>query len=194
MEAIAHSDKVLVRQMLPEEDGDHAACAQAWETWYATVGAASVLAFVRVENNSAEPDADIVQEAMVTAYTEMQRGRYEMRAGIPLTAYVKGIARNKIREARRRMRRTVPLDDVPEHEAKSHEQPEGVVERHERREALLAGLEALPTLRKRVLAAYLQGQSTAEIAAALGISEALVRQHKHRGLRALQLRLARAAG
>ncbi len=194
MEATAHSDKVLVRKMLPGEDGDHAACARAWETWYATVGAASVLAFVRVENNSAEPDADIVQEAMVTAYTEMQRGRYEMRAGIPLTAYVKGIARNKIREARRRMRRTVPLDDVPEHEAKRHEQPEGVVERHERREALLAGLEALPTQRKRVLAAYLQGQSTAEIAAALGISEALVRQHKHRGLRALQLKLARPAG
>ena len=68
------------------------------------IGAAAVLKFIRLNNYTRELDEDIFQEAMLTAYLEVERGHYIPREGIPFTAYVKGIARNKIREARRRER------------------------------------------------------------------------------------------
>ena len=53
----------------------------------------------------------------MTAYAEVERGRYQPRDGIPFAAYVKGIAHNKIREARRRCRRYILVEDVAEHAA-----------------------------------------------------------------------------
>jgi hypothetical protein len=102
----------LVERLLPHVNADPADRATAWAEWYATVGAPSVLAFVRVQNDTSAPDDDILQDAIVTAYEEVERGRYEPRAGIPFTAYVKGIARNKIREARRRTCASRPSRDA----------------------------------------------------------------------------------
>jgi RNA polymerase sigma factor (sigma-70 family) len=156
------------------------------------MGEASVLAFVRAKNNTLEPDMDILQEAMATAYVEVERGRYQPRVGVPLTAYVKGIAHNKIREARRRSWRFVPLDDAPEYIVSqppygpSIGRPEEIVERREQHACLRIGLSRLTPCRRRVLEGYLQGRSTAEIARVLGMSEASVRQHKSRGLRSLR--------
>jgi len=143
------------------------------------------MAFIRAQNNTPELDADILQEAVITAYAEVERGRYEPRDGIPFAAYVKGIARNKIREARRRARRLVPLNDVTEFED-DRPQLEIVVERHEQRDSLRTGLSELSPDRRQVLEGYLKGHSTAEIAQALGMSEESVRQHKSRGLRSLR--------
>jgi DNA-directed RNA polymerase specialized sigma24 family protein len=47
-------------------------------------------------------------------------------------------------------------------------------------------LSQLSAQRRQVLERYLVGDSPAEIADRLEMSEALVRQHKHRGLRRLQ--------
>jgi RNA polymerase sigma-70 factor (ECF subfamily) len=186
------SDEALVKRLLPSanpdpENPDPEDRAHAWAEWHARLGGPAVLKFIRTTNNTAEPDEDILQDAMLTAYVEVERGHYEHRAGIPFTAYVKGIARNKIREARRRSRRWAPLDEVVYAPADAAPRAlEHTLEGREARQALQRGLELLPPQRRQVLQRYLAGDSPAEIARQLAITEALVRQHKHRGLRRLQ--------
>jgi RNA polymerase sigma factor (sigma-70 family) len=186
------SDRALVQRLLPSRNDDPRDRAAAWSEWYVQIGEASVLAFVRAKNDTPEPDVDILQEAMVTAYIEVERGRYEPRVGIPFAAYVKGIAHNKIREARRRSWRYVFIEDVPTSLAesflldKSDTRPERIVERREERAFLHDGMSRLTPCRRQVLEGYLQGRSTTEIAETLGISEDAVRQHKSRGLRSLR--------
>jgi RNA polymerase sigma factor (sigma-70 family) len=144
------------------------------------------LAFIKSQNDTSELDMDIFQEAMLTAFVEVERGRYRPHLNVPFAAYVKGIARNKIREARRRTRRFVPLEDTTQYELESDEQLEAVVEQQEQQDTLQASLAKLTQSRRQVLEGYLQGNSTAEIALTLGITEELVRQHKSRGLRRLR--------
>ena len=186
------SDRALVQRLLPSRNNDPQDRAAAWSEWYVQMGEASVLAFVRAKNDTPELDVDILQEAMATAYTEVERGRYEPRMGIPFAAYVKGIAHNKIREARRRSWRYVLLEDVSAfltHRSlldSSDMRPDRIVERREERAFLHDGMSRLTPCRRQVLEGYLQGLSTAEIAKALGMSEDTVRQHKCRGLRNLR--------
>ncbi|HNT73390.1 MAG TPA: sigma-70 family RNA polymerase sigma factor [Anaerolineae bacterium] len=187
METRHKSNEVLVERLLPHANADPADRATAWEEWYATVGAPSVLAFVRVQNDTSAPDDDILQDAIVTAYEEVERGRYEPRAGIPFTAYVKGIARNKIREARRRTWRFTSIEETPPFLLESSAPHlERAVEQHEQLTLLRAGLAQLPGLRRQVLLGYLDGHSTEEIAATLNMTEEAVRQHKSRALRSLR--------
>jgi RNA polymerase sigma factor (sigma-70 family) len=156
------SNKVLIDRLLPSTNRDPQDRAIAWEEWYANGGRSSVMAFVRAKNNTREPDADILQEAVITAYTEVERGR----------------------------RRIVPLDDASEFED-DRPQMETVIERHEQQRSLHSGLSKLTPGRRRVLEGYLDGHTTAEIAQALGMSEESVRQHKCRGLRSLRRSLRR---
>jgi RNA polymerase sigma factor (sigma-70 family) len=190
MMAQPESDEVLVKRLLPSANPDPEDRAHAWAEWHARIGGEAVLKFIRAKNGTAEPDEDILQDAMMTAYLEVERGRYEHRAGIPFTAYVKGIARNKIREARRRAQRQrcwQNLDEIGQLPADSLlRQVESLLEGAERRRALQQGLSQLSAQRRQVLERYLVGDSPAEIADRLEMSEALVRQHKHRGLRRLQ--------
>ena len=188
------SDRTLVERLLPSRNKNPQDRADAWDEWVAQIGERAVLGFVRAKNDTTEPDMDIVQEAMTIAYVEVERGRYEPRVGIPFAAYVKGIARNKIREARRRCRRYVLVEDVSEHvDTRALRQghgggarPEAVVVRREESASLRAGLSRLTPCRRQVLEGYLGGRSTTEIAHTLGMSEAAVRQHKSRGLRSLR--------
>jgi len=130
---------------------------------------------------------DILQEAMLIAYLEVERGRYEPRPGVPFTAYVKGIARNKIREVRRRRRRWLPLAEVAEWRlVDATADVEACLDRREEATWLRVFVARLPQLRRQVLERYLRGQTTTEIAHALEMSEASVRQHKSRGLRSLR--------
>jgi RNA polymerase sigma factor (sigma-70 family) len=146
--------------------------------------------YVRARNNTREADDDIVQDALLAAYLGVESGRYQPQEGVPFVAYVVGIARNKIREARRRERHQVDLDEDREEYAPRavtfQRQPEHDLERREQRDQLRSGLSRLPAARRSVLEHYLSGASTDEIARRLLMSEALVRQHKCRGLRALQ--------
>jgi RNA polymerase sigma factor (sigma-70 family) len=185
------SNDVLVERLLPHTNGDPADRAAAWEEWYVNTGAASVLAFVRKQNDTPELDADILQEAIAIAYVEVERGRYEPRTDIPFAAYVKGIARNKIREARRRTWRLTSIEDIPQSLLES-DAPllEHTVERQEQLARLRSDLSKLPPCRRRVLQCYLQGQSTVEIARTLGMSTDAVRQHKCRALRSLRQMIA----
>jgi RNA polymerase sigma factor (sigma-70 family) len=187
VKARPESDEILVQRLLPRTNSDPQDRATAWGEWYVRQGKPYVLAFIRAKNDTTEPDMDILHEAMMTAYAQVERGRYKARAGVPFAAYVKGIAQNKIREARRRARRFISLQDLPEYLAASDQlQVEFVVERHEQQSFLRTGLSGLSQRRRRVLEGYLGGHSTSEIAHALGMSEELVRQHKSRGLRVLR--------
>jgi RNA polymerase sigma factor (sigma-70 family) len=181
------SDEALVRRFLPGLNPDREDRARAWAEWQLSVGETAVLKFIRIKNNTSEPDEDILQEAMLTAYLEVERGNYESRAGVPFTAYVKGIARNKIRAARRRDKRWTSLEEIGNLAVDAAQrQLESAVERREQHERLHLGLGDLPPQRRQVIERFLFGESTTEIAAGLAITKDLVRQHKSRGLRALR--------
>ena len=187
MKVRPESDETLVMRLLPDVNRDPDDRAMAWQEWYASVGEMSVLGFIKAKNDSPEPDGDIFQEAMLTAFVEVERGRYKPYRGVPFTAYVKGIAWNKIREARRRLRRLIPIEETPSCWLESDEsQLEIRLELQEQGDALQASLAQLSRGRQQVLEGYLNGESTHEIAQALGMTEALVRQHKSRGLRSLR--------
>ncbi len=184
------SDEALIRRMIPASNPDRQDRARAWSEWQESPGALALARFVRARNSTREADDDIVQDALLTAYLGVESGRYQPHEGVPFAAYVIGIARNKIREARRRDRRQTGLDDDredigPRPEGAPQRQPERDLEQREQRDLLRGGLSRLPAARRAVLERYLSGASTDEIAEQMSISEALVRQHKCRGLRAL---------
>lgn len=180
------SDEALIDRLLPTKNPSLEDRARAWAEWHLRRGGQAVLSYIRASNNTAEAHEDILQDAMMTAYVEVERGHYEHRAGIPFTAYVKGIARNKIREARRRHRNWEPLEEVSHLRAEPARELETVYDRREERHALRRGLAQLPDRRRQVLEGILGGESLAEIARRLEMTEENVRQHKHRGLRRLQ--------
>lgn len=195
MDARPKSNEALERKLLPSMIPDRDERARAWTEWHVSVGKMSLLKFIRTHNTTNEPDEDILQEAMLTAYIEVERGRYQPREGVPFTAYVKGIARNKLCEARRRGRVWLTLDDgVAEPLTGDRlERPlESAVERREQDRLLARGLAMLPAEKRQVLERYLCGESTGEIAASMAITEDLVRQYKCRGLRQLRQRCASA--
>ncbi|HNB52222.1 MAG TPA: sigma-70 family RNA polymerase sigma factor [Anaerolineales bacterium] len=183
------TEETLIRRLLPVSNPCERDRAYAWEAWQEDGGASALRRFIRMQNNTVESDEDIFQEAVATAYQEVERGRYQPQLGVPFTAYVKGIARNKIREARRKTQRwgTVPLEVVEFSLADApFKQPEAAFERRQERAHFYRGLSTLPDGRKQVLERVVRGEGTAEIAAAMQISEDLVRQHKSRGLRVLR--------
>lgn len=180
------SDEALMKRLLPGTNHNQADRAQAWAEWH-SLGEALLAGFIRVHNNTTEPDDDLLQETLLTAFLGVERGQYQPREGVPFTAYVKGIARNKIREARRRSRPQVSLDEIyPKRDGELPRQPEEALERHEQHADVRAGLQQLSGARRQVMLRFLNGESTEAIAQQLALSEALVRQHKCRGLRKLK--------
>ena len=129
----------------------------------------------RVGPSAAE---DLVQETLIAIHT--RRATYE--PGLPLTAWVYGIARYKlIDEYRREKRRaTVPLDEAPELFA--HDEAESAGARRDV-EKLLAKLPE--GKRALVRAIKLEGQSVSETAAKAGLSESAVKVSVHRALKSL---------
>lgn len=186
--------EALTRRLLPRYNFDRQDRALAWSQWQEAYGSHILMRYVRAHNTTAETDEDIIQDALLTAYLGVEAERYQPRDGVPFAAYVVGIARNKIREARRRGKHVALFDETQEEiglrpVGALQRQPERVIERREQREQLLRELLQLPDARRQVLEHYLAGDSTGEIAGQMAISEDLVRQHKCRGLRRLRREL-----
>lgn len=184
------SHRILMR-LLPRYNEDRSDRALAWSEWQESCGGHVLMRFVRSRNNTRETDEDIIQDTLLTAYLGVESERYQPRDGVPFAAYVIGIARNKIREARRRERHLTDLDEREEEiglpgKTAMQRQPERVIERREQRELISDGISRLSEARRQVIESYLAGASTGEIAGRMAISEELVRQHKCRGLRTLQ--------
>ncbi len=181
------SEKPLEKRLLPGDNPDRADRRIAWEEWQCGSGQVALERFIRYHNQSAESDEDILQETLLCAFLEVERGRYQPQEGIPFTAYVKGIARNKLREAIRLQRNHLALEDIEQILPGSQQlQPETASERREQKRLLLLGLTELPDKRRQVLERLMRGETTTEIANKLAMSEELVRQHKCRGLRSLR--------
>jgi RNA polymerase sigma-70 factor (ECF subfamily) len=138
----------------------------------------------RVGPSAAE---DLVQETLIAIHGK--RETYD--PGLPLTAWVYGIARYKLIDEFRRQKRkaTVPLDEAPELFA--HDEAESSGARRDV-EKLLA---KLPEAKRALLRAIkLEGVSVAEAAARTGMSESAVKVSVHRALKSLQDDVAKASG
>jgi len=129
----------------------------------------------RVGPSAAE---DLVQETLIAMHTK--RATYD--PGLPVTAWIHGIARYKlIDEFRRNKRRAaVPLDEAPDLFA--HDEAEAASAKRDV-EKLLAHLPEAK--RKLVRATRIDGLSTAEAASATGLSESAVKVTVHRAIKSL---------
>jgi RNA polymerase sigma-70 factor, ECF subfamily len=121
---------------------------------------------------------DIVQETLLAIHLKRQT----WREGEPLTPWIRAIARNKLIDALRRRGRSinVPIDDFSETLAAPEEEPRLSAAETDRMLGMIAGRS-----REVVQAIALDGLSTREAAARLGIKEGAVRVALHRGLSTL---------
>jgi RNA polymerase sigma factor (sigma-70 family) len=126
---------------------------------------------------------DLAQEAFVTAWRDLDRLRDVDRVG----PWVAGIARNLASSASRDRARRQPDSLVPPPALAEVPTPEDEVLEREDRELLRRALADVPEAHREALVRYyLEGESIAAIAEALGIREDLVKQRLSRGRRALR--------
>lgn len=135
-------------------------------------------AFVRVRLGG-DPSGveDLVQETLLTAIDQLDR--YDGRA--PFDAWLKGIAKNKLRSARRK-RRPRPLADIVEEADAEIDQilvdvdrdplPEAALEHRETRELVQAAMSQLPLeYREALTARYYDEAPVAQVGLRMGRSE-----------------------
>ncbi|MEO8704085.1 MAG: sigma-70 family RNA polymerase sigma factor [Kofleriaceae bacterium] len=124
---------------------------------------------------------DVAQEAFVAAWRDLDRLRDGERVG----SWVAGIARNLAAAAvRTRTRREGFAIDASDDSVPT---PEDEVFEREDRDLLARALAEVPDAHRETLVLfYLEGESIAGIATALGITEDLVKQRLSRGRRALR--------
>jgi RNA polymerase sigma factor (sigma-70 family) len=123
---------------------------------------------------------DVAQEAFVTAWRDLDR----LREATRVAPWIAGIARNLAASAsRRQMRR----DAAALPDAAPVPTPSDVAIDREDRELLANALRDVPDAQREALVLfYLEGESIAGIAAALGTSEDVVKQRLSRGRQALR--------
>jgi RNA polymerase sigma-70 factor, ECF subfamily len=135
-----------------------------------------------------DPDLadDVTQEVAMTVLSALPR---YVDQGRPVTAWVFGIAANKVREQRRTLvrRPETAVDVVPDHRGDDALEPERAAVRLDTARQVAALLSTLPEqqaeiLRLRVAA----GLSAEETAAVLGMSPGAVRVAQHRALARLR--------
>ncbi len=127
---------------------------------------------------------DVTQDAFVTAWRDLDRLREIDRVG----SWMAGIARNLAASAARdRVRKAGTVLPTPG----PVPTPEDSALEREDRELIQRGLADVPDAHREALVLYyLEGESIARIALALGISEDLVKQRLSRGRRALRETIA----
>ena len=129
---------------------------------------------------------DVCQDAMLRALEKIDECRSPSRFRFWLAQIVRNQARNAL--ARQRVRGGPALDDIEEHPSPGHTSE--AAERGELRAALLSALDRLtPVQREVVLLKDLEGWDHRMIAATLGVSEGMSRQHLFVARGALRLAL-----
>jgi RNA polymerase sigma-70 factor (ECF subfamily) len=126
---------------------------------------------------------DLVQETLIAMHT--RRATYDTAQ--PFTAWVYGIARYKLIDEYRRSKRraSVPLDEAPELFARDDAEAASAKRDVDK---LLATLP--PARAELVRSAKIEGLSTAEVAARMGMSETAVKVGIHRAIKTLHGNLA----
>jgi RNA polymerase sigma-70 factor (ECF subfamily) len=133
---------------------------------------------------------EIVQETLWAAIRALRDERLEDSAN--LSAFVYGIARNKVADARRRAAKD-PLEPWPEgfDPPTSAESPSEEL----RRKEATAAIQELPPAEQSVLRMMLvEGLPSSEIADKLNLTEMAVRQRKSRALKRIADRIRSVAG
>jgi RNA polymerase sigma-70 factor (ECF subfamily) len=136
----------------------------------------ALYAFVHFRMRDRAQVEDVVQDTFVVALERL--ASFDGRSS--LHTWLCGIAKNKIRALRRKLR-PVPLEDVLERSSAeiddllvrvaSEPLPDWVLEQRETRELVGATLSSLPLdYRQALLEKYVEGRSTAEVAALSGRS------------------------
>ena len=129
---------------------------------------------------------DVTQEVTVTMLTALPR---HVDNGRPFTAWVFGIAANKISESRRTAvrRRETATESLPERSAETSLEPETAVLRLETTRYVAKLLDRLPAVQGEILrlriAAGLSADETADV---LGMTAGAVRVAQHRALARLR--------
>jgi len=129
---------------------------------------------------------DVTQEVAMTVLSALPR---YVDQGRPVTAWVFGIAANKVSEMRRTAvrRREASVDLMPDRPAPPEDQPEQAVVRLETARRVAAMLATLPEQHAEILrlriAAGLTAEETAEV---LGMTAGAVRVAQHRALTRLR--------
>jgi RNA polymerase sigma factor (sigma-70 family) len=123
---------------------------------------------------------DVAQEAFVAAWRDIDRLRDGTRVGSWVAGIARNLAANAVRtRARREASIAEPGPAVPT--------PQDAALEREDRELLYRALTEIPeTHRETLVLFYLQGQSIADIASALDITEDLVKQRLSRARRAVR--------
>ncbi|HEU5034966.1 MAG TPA: sigma-70 family RNA polymerase sigma factor [Mycobacteriales bacterium] len=130
---------------------------------------------------------DVTQEVTVTVTQSLHR---YVDQGRPFTAWVFGIAANKVSESRRAAgrRREAPSATLPDRRADPAYDPEHVAVRLETSARMAALLESLSAQQAEVVRLRVAaGLSAEETAAVLGISAGAVRVAQHRALARLRV-------
>jgi RNA polymerase sigma-70 factor (ECF subfamily) len=133
-----------------------------------------------------EDAEDLVQDAFVRALERLDT----FEAGRPFAPWFFRLLTNRGLNARkaRSLRQT---SAVPEDAASGSESPHDAAERSDARERLRAALEALPERQRTIVQLFeVEGRTSAEIAAELGMAEGTVRWHAHQARKALRAALA----
>ena len=135
----------------------------------------------RRANGSADDIEDLVQETLIAVHT--RRATYDRDRAF--TAWLFAIARYKMIDHFRRVRRLQPIDGLEEMLV-----TEGFAEAAAARLDIEDLFETLPPKQARIIrATRIDGLSIAEAAAANGIGESDAKVSVHRGLKALMLRV-----
>lgn len=186
------SDEVLVKRLLPRVNSDLQDRDCGWEVWWNSKFGAQVMRYIRHHTRTEQEAMDVYLDTRLKAYLSIEAGEYEYWPGKPLTAYVVTIAKNVIRTQRRKISREVEFDEemvesqLTRHYDEPWREPEVEVERREEQEVLQSSVNRLPAKTRLVLIGLMRGLNTSDIASELGMTEAAVRQHKHRGLESLR--------
>ena len=129
---------------------------------------------------------DVTQEVTVTMLTALPR---HVDHGRPFTAWVFGIAANKISESRRTAarRHETATETMPDHSGDRSLEPETAVLRLETSHYVAGLLERLPAAQGEILRLRIAaGLSADETAAVLGMTAGAVRVAQHRALARLR--------
>jgi RNA polymerase sigma-70 factor, ECF subfamily len=129
---------------------------------------------------------DVTQEVAMTVMSALPR---YVDQGRPVTAWVFGIAANKVREERRAAarRRETSVDTITDHTSDERLEPEQVALRLDAARQVASMLATLPEQQAEILRLRIAaGLSADETAAVLGMSAGAVRVAQHRALSRLR--------
>lgn len=127
---------------------------------------------------------DVVQESFLQAFRDLRRLRRASR----FVPWFLAIVRNSARGFHRRRARTVVTSEVPEVSVSPPDRLEG----SELREQVRVRVEQLPDgIREAIFLYYYEGQSTEEVARALGITRSAVKKRLQNGRGVLREKLWR---